>query len=104
MASSYILGALARYRWRGARRQIESRMPAASQRHYRHRHVFVHCGQSLQIMIPTMIIEPAATTSEQITGNSSRTAITAARPLWFRAKRKLATPIRKLRLAQVASF
>jgi hypothetical protein len=79
-------------------------MPAASQRHYRHRHVFVHCGQSLQIMIPTMIIEPAATTTEQNTGNSSRTAITAARPLWFRAKRKLATPIRKLRLAQVASF
>jgi hypothetical protein len=70
--------------WRSVR-QIASRMPAASQRHYRHRHVFVYCGQSLQSMIPTMIIEPAATTTEQITGNSPRTAITAARPLWFRA-------------------
>ncbi len=89
--------------WRSVR-QIASRMPAGSQRHYRHRHVFVHCGQSLQSMIPTMIIEPAATTTEQITGNSSRTAITAARRLWFRAKRQLATPIRKLRLAPVASF
>jgi hypothetical protein len=89
--------------WRSVR-QIASRMPAGSQRHYRHRHVFVHCGQSLQSMIPTMIIEPAATTAEQITGNSSRTAITDARPLRFRAKRQLATPIRKLRLAPVASF
>src|SRR5437016_13160414 len=59
--------------------QIASRRsPAGSQRHYRHRHVFVHCGQSLQSMIPIMIIEPAATTTEQITGNSSRTARTAA--------------------------
>src|ERR1700682_5505750 len=89
--------------WRSVR-QIASRMPAGSQRQYRHRHVFVHCGQSLQSMIPIMIIEPAATTTEQITGNSSRTAITAARPLWFRAKRQLATPIRNLRLAPVASF
>jgi hypothetical protein len=89
--------------WRSVR-QIASRMPAGSQRQYRHRHVFVHCGQSLQSMIPIMIIEPAATATEQITGNSSRTAITAARPLWFRAKRQLATPIRKLRLAKVASF
>jgi hypothetical protein len=32
-------------------------------------------------MIPIMIIETAATASEQITGNSSRTATTAARPL-----------------------
>src|SRR6476469_9531378 len=58
--------------WRSVR-QIASRMPAGSQRHYRHRHVFVHCGQSLQSMIPTMIIEPAATTTEQITDKSSRT-------------------------------
>jgi hypothetical protein len=88
--------------WRSVQ-QIASRMLAGSQRHYRHRHVFVHCSQSLQSMIPTMIIEPAATTTEQIPGNSSRTARTAARPLWFRAKRQLATPIRKLRLAPVAS-
>jgi hypothetical protein len=78
--------------------QIASRMPAGLQRHYRHRHVFVHCGQSLQSMIPSMIIEPAATITEQIPGKSSRTARTAARPLWFRAKRQPATPIRKLRL------
>jgi hypothetical protein len=88
--------------WRSVQ-QIASRMPAGSQRHYRHRHVFVHCSQSLQSTIPTMIIEPAATTTEQITGNSSRTARTAARPLRFRAKRQLATPIRKLRLAQRVS-
>ena len=42
-----------------------------------------------------MIIEPATTITEQITGNSSRTARAAARPLWFRAKRQPATPIRK---------
>src|ERR1700738_4266339 len=66
------------------------------------------CLRSLQPILaehdPEHIIEPAATTTEQITGNSSRTARTAARPLWFRAKRQLATPIRKLRLAQVANF
>ena len=45
-----------------------------------------------------MIIEPAATATEQITGNSSRTARAAARPR-FRAKRHPATPIRNLRLA-----
>ena len=47
-----------------------------------------------------MIIEPTATTTEQITGNSSSTATTPARPprVLF-AKRKPATPIRKLRLA-----
>jgi hypothetical protein len=32
-------------------------------------------------MIPIMLIETTATVSEQITGNSSRTATTAARPL-----------------------
>ena len=32
-------------------------------------------------MIPIMSIETAATASEQIPGNSSRTATTAARPL-----------------------
>jgi hypothetical protein len=84
-------------------RQVASRMAAGPQRHYRHRHVFVYCGQSLQSIIPSMIIEPTATITEQIPGNSSRTARTAARPLWFRAKRQLATPIRKLRLAPVAS-
>jgi hypothetical protein len=42
--------------WRSVR-QIASRMPAGSQRHYRHRHVFVHCGQSLQSMIPIKVIE-----------------------------------------------
>jgi hypothetical protein len=89
--------------WRSVQ-QIASRMPAGSQRHYRHRHVFAYWSQSLQSMIPIMVIEPAATINEQITGNSSRTATTAARPLWFRAKRLLATPIRKLRLAAVASF
>jgi hypothetical protein len=82
---------------------IASRMPAGPQRHHRHRHVFVYCGQSLQSIIPSMIIEPTATITEQIPGNSSRTARTAARPLWFRAKRQLATPIRKLRLAPGAS-
>src|SRR6478672_12696988 len=49
-----------------------------------------------------MIIEPTATTTEQIAGKSSSTATTAARPLRFLftcAKRHPATPIRKLRLA-----
>ena len=52
-------------------------------------------------MIPIMIIEPAATASEQITGNSSRTATMADRPLilFLGAKLHPATPIRKLRLA-----
>jgi hypothetical protein len=51
-------------------------------------------------MIPIMIIEPTATTTEQIASQSSSTAITAARPLRFLcAKRHPATPIRKLRLA-----
>jgi len=52
-----------------------------------------------------MIIEPAATASEQITGNSWRTATTAARPLilFLCAKRHPATPIRKLRLAPSSS-
>ena len=51
-------------------------------------------------MIPIMIIEPAATASEQIPGNSSRTATTAARPLILFDP---ATPIRKLRLAPRSS-
>ena len=44
-----------------------------------------------------MIIETAATATEQIPGNSSRTATTAARPLILFpcAKRHPATPIRK---------
>jgi hypothetical protein len=52
-----------------------------------------------------MIIEPAETASEQIPGNSSRTATTAARPLilFLCAKRHPATPIRKLRLAPSSS-
>jgi hypothetical protein len=52
-----------------------------------------------------MSIETAATTSEQIAGNSSRTATTAARPpiLFPCAKRHPATPIRKLRLAPSSS-
>ena len=52
-------------------------------------------------MIPSMIIEPATTTTEQITCQSSSTATMAARPLDFFpcAKRQPATPIRKLRLA-----
>src|SRR6185436_19917331 len=48
-----------------------------------------------------MIIEPAATTTEQIPGHSSRTATMAACPprfLFICAKRQPATPIRKLRL------
>jgi hypothetical protein len=66
------------------------------------RHAGAYCGQSLKSMIPTMIIEPTATTTEQITGNSSSTATTPARPLrvlFICAKRQPATPIRKLRLA-----
>ena len=51
-----------------------------------------------------MIIEPAATITEQITGNSSRTARAAARPPWLRAKRQPATPIRNLRLAPSRLF
>jgi hypothetical protein len=64
-----------------------------------------HCGQSLKSMIPIMIIEPAAIVSEQITGNSSRTAITVARPLilFICAKRHPATPIRNPRLAPSSS-
>jgi hypothetical protein len=64
-----------------------------------------YSGQSLQSIIPIMIIEPAATASEQITGNSSRTATTPARPLILfpRAKRRPAAPIRKLRLAPSSS-
>ena len=53
-------------------------------------------------MIPSMIIEPATTTTEQITCQSSSTATMAARPLRFLfpcAKRQPAIPIRKLRLA-----
>ena len=49
-----------------------------------------------------MIIEPAATTTEQIIGHSSRTATMAARPprvLFVCAKRQPATPIPKLRLS-----
>ena len=49
-----------------------------------------------------MIIEPAATTAEQITCQFSSTATMAARLLRFLftcAKRQPATPIRKLRLA-----
>jgi hypothetical protein len=49
-----------------------------------------------------MIIELAATTTEQIPGHSSRTATMAARPppfLFVCAKRQPATPIRKLRFA-----
>src|ERR1700716_2850776 len=47
-------------------------------------------------MIPIIIIEPTATATEQITGNSSSTATTAARPLrvlFICAKRQPATPI-----------
>ena len=47
-----------------------------------------------------MIIELAATITEQITGHSSRTATMAARPprfLFICAKRQPATPIWKLR-------
>jgi hypothetical protein len=65
-----------------------------------------YCGQSLKSMIPIMIIEPTATTTEQINGNSSSTATTPARPLRVRficAKRQPATPIRKLRLAPSSS-
>jgi hypothetical protein len=64
-----------------------------------------YSGQSLQSMTPIMIIEPAATAREQITGNSSRTATTAAHPLILfpRAKRHPAAPIRKLRLAPSSS-
>src|ERR1700761_9589986 len=56
-------------------------------------------------MNPIMIIEPAATVSEQITGNSSRAATRAARPLiaFLCAKRHPATPIQKLRLAPAAA-
>jgi hypothetical protein len=51
-----------------------------------------------------MIIEPTATTIMQITGNSSSTATTPARPLRVLfAKRQPATPIRKLRLAPSSS-
>ena len=48
-----------------------------------------------------MIIEPTATTTEQIACQSSSTATTAARPLslFTYAKRQPATPIRNLRLA-----
>ncbi len=43
-----------------------------------------------------MIIAPAATATEQITGNSSRRAMTTARPLFLVlfAKRQPAAPIR----------
>jgi hypothetical protein len=56
-------------------------MSAGSQRHYRRRHVFVHCSQSLQSKIPIMIIEPAATTTEQIAGNSSRKQLASNLPI-----------------------
>jgi hypothetical protein len=56
-------------------------------------------------MIPIMIIEPEATTTEQINCQPSSAATTVARPitvLFACAKRHPATPIRKLRLAPSA--
>ena len=56
----------------------------------------------LAIQEVRMIIEPAATATEQITGHSSRTATMAARLPRFLicAKRQPATPIRNFRLTQ----
>ena len=56
-------------------------------------------------MIAIMLIEPAATTAEQIRCQSSSTATIVARPatiFFVCAKRHPATPIRKLRLAPSA--
>jgi hypothetical protein len=50
-----------------------------------------HSGQLLYSLIPIMIIEPAATTIEQIAGHSSRTATMAARPYDFSSHARTAS-------------
>ena len=65
-----------------------------------------HCGKSLQSLITIMTVEPTATTTGQINGNSSsrptRTARTR-RVLFTCAKRQPATPIGHLHLAPSSS-
>ena len=61
-----------------------------------------YCGKSLQSLITIMTVEPTATATGQINGNSSTRPTMVARTrrvLFDCAKRKPATPIGHLRLA-----
>jgi hypothetical protein len=65
-----------------------------------------HCGKSLQSLITIMTVEPTATTTGQINGNSSSRPTSDARNrrvLFTRAKRQPATPIGHLHLAPAAA-
>ena len=65
-----------------------------------------HCGKSLQSLITIMTVEPTATTTGQINGNSSSRPTRAARTrivVFTRAKRPSATSIGHLHLAPRSS-
>src|SRR5258705_13392115 len=62
----------------------------------------LHCGKSLQSLITIMTVEPTATTTGQINGNSSSRPTRATRTrivLFTCTKREPATPIGHLHLA-----
>ena len=66
----------------------------------------LHCGKSLQSLITIMTVEPTATTTGQINGNSSSRPTRATRTrivLFTCAKREPATPIGHLHLAPSSS-